>query len=97
MNIYWCFEKSDYFGLYVIAETRGQAKRIYADEVTERFIDIRCHKKPKKKEENQYSAFYDCPCCGGYLVSKIDGELCGGQEYKYCCRCGQAVDRSDTE
>ena len=26
MNIYWCFEKSDYFGLYVIAETRGQAK-----------------------------------------------------------------------
>ena len=43
MNIYWCFEKSAYFGLYVIAETRGQAKRIYADEVTERFIDIRCH------------------------------------------------------
>lgn len=42
MNIYWCFEKSDYFGLYVIAETRGQAKRIYADEVTECFIDIRC-------------------------------------------------------
>ena len=54
-------------------------------------------KKPKKKEENQYSAFYDCPCCGGYLVSKIDGELCGGQEYKYCCRCGQALDWSDTE
>lgn len=54
-------------------------------------------KKPKKKEENQYSAFYDCPCCGGYLVSEIDGELCGGQEYKYCYRCGQALDWSDTE
>lgn len=54
-------------------------------------------KKPKKKEENQYSAFYDCPCCGGYLVSKIDGELCGGQEYKYCYRCGQALDWSDIE
>ena len=43
MNIYWCFEKHDYYGLFVIAETRGQAKRIYADEVTEDFIDIRCH------------------------------------------------------
>lgn len=54
-------------------------------------------KKAKKKEENQYSTFYDCPCCGGYLVSKIDGELCGGQKYKYCYRCGQALDWSDTE
>ena len=53
-------------------------------------------KKPKKKEENQYSTFYDCPCCGGYLVSKIDGELCGGQKYKYCYRCGQALDWSDS-
>lgn len=54
-------------------------------------------KKLKKKEENQYSTFYDCPCCGGYLVSKIDGELCGGHEYKYCHHCGQALDWSDTE
>ena len=53
-------------------------------------------KKLKKKEENQYSTFYDCPCCGGYLVSKIDGELCGGQKYKYCYRCGQALDWSDS-
>ena len=54
-------------------------------------------KKPKEKEENQYSTFYDCPCCGGYLVSKIDGELCCGQEYKYCYHCGQAIDWSDAE
>ena len=54
-------------------------------------------KKPKKKEENQYSTFYDCPCCGGYLMSKIDGELCCGQEYKCCFRCGQVLDWSDTE
>ena len=52
-------------------------------------------KKPKKKEESQYSTFYDCPCCGGYLVSKIDGELCGGQKFKYCYRCGQALDWND--
>ena len=54
-------------------------------------------KEPKKKEENQYSTYYDCPCCGGYLMSKIDGELCCGQEYKCCFRCGQALDWSDTE
>ena len=50
-----------------------------------------------EEEENQYSVFYDCPCCGGYLVSKIDGELCGGHKYKYCYHCGQALDWSDTE
>lgn len=51
MNIYWCFEKHDYYGLYVIAETRGQAKRIYADELTENFIDIRCHTYRKNVDE----------------------------------------------
>lgn len=53
MNIYFCFEKSDYSGLYVIAETRGKAKRIFADEVTEYFTDIRSHiyrKNVKGKE-----------------------------------------------
>lgn len=43
MNIYWCFEKNDYFGLYVIAETRGKAKQIFADEIGESYIDIRSH------------------------------------------------------
>ena len=60
-------------------------------------IEKQIPKHPKKKEETQYSTFYDCPCCGGYLVSKIDGELCCGQEYKYCYHCGQALDWSDTE
>ena len=60
-------------------------------------IEKQIPKKPKKKEENQYSTYYDCPCCGGYLMSKIDGELCCGQEYEYCYRCGQALDWSDTE
>ena len=51
MNIYWCFEKHDYYGLFVVAETAGQAKRIYADEVTEYFIDIRCHVCRKNVDE----------------------------------------------
>ena len=51
MNIYFCFEKTDYCGLYVIAETRGQAKRMFAVEVTEYFTDIRCHIYRKNVEE----------------------------------------------
>lgn len=53
-------------------------------------------KKPIIRKE-EYSAFYDCPCCGRYFVSKIDGELCGGQKYDYCFKCGTKIDWSDTE
>ena len=76
---------------------RHNGKIVYAREIAISALEKQVLKKPKKKEENQYSTFYDCPCCGGYLVSKIDGELCGGQKYKYCYRCGQALDWSDTE
>lgn len=51
MNIYWCFEKTDYCGLYVIAETRGQAKQMFAEEVMARFIDIRSCIYRKKVNE----------------------------------------------
>ena len=77
--------------------SRHNGKIVPAREIAISALEKQVPKKPKKKEENQYSTFYDCPCCGGYLVSKIDGELCGGQKYKYCYRCGQALDWSDTE
>ena len=54
-------------------------------------------KKRRKFEDNYKSFSFDCPECGGYLVSEIDGELCAGQRYKYCHRCGQAIDWSDDE
>ena len=41
MNIYWCYEKYDSCGLFVIAETRGKAKLLFANEVDEDYIDIR--------------------------------------------------------
>ena len=75
---------------------RHDGKIVPAREIAIFALEKQIPKKPKKKEENQYSTFYDCPCCGGYLVSKIDGELCGGQKYKYCYRCGQALDWSDS-
>ena len=42
-NIYWCFDKFSDSGLFVIAKTRGIAKRIFAEEIGEHFLDIRCH------------------------------------------------------
>ena len=76
---------------------RHYGKIAPAREIAISALEKQIPKKPKKIEESQYSTFYDCPCCGGYLVSKIDGELYGGQKYKYCYRCGQALDWSDTE
>ena len=41
MNIYWCHEKNEDYGLYVKALTRGRAKVLYADYVECRLIDVR--------------------------------------------------------
>ena len=40
-NIYWCEGKGDFGGLFVIAPTRGQAKRLYAKYIECRYIDVR--------------------------------------------------------
>lgn len=53
--------------------------------------------KPIMREAGYLSVYYDCPICGNYLVSRIDGQLCAGQKYIYCYKCGQALEWSDTE
>ena len=40
-NIYWCYEKGGWGGLFVIAPTRGQAKELYSSEIECRYIDVR--------------------------------------------------------
>jgi hypothetical protein len=40
-NIYWCEEKGEFGGLYVIAPTRGRAKELYSAEIECRYIDVR--------------------------------------------------------
>lgn len=47
MNLYWCHEKHEYNGLWVVAESRGKAKVLYAFETTTDFLDVRCdlHRK----------------------------------------------------
>ena len=40
-NIYWCEEKRQYGGLYVLAPTRGKAKQLYAEYIECQYIDVR--------------------------------------------------------
>jgi hypothetical protein len=41
MTIFWCHEKDDACGLYVVAMTRGRAKKLFANEVDCSLLDIR--------------------------------------------------------
>lgn len=40
-DIYWCYEKGGWGGLFVLAETRGKAKQLFVDEIECRYIDVR--------------------------------------------------------
>lgn len=40
---------------------------------------------------------YGCPVCKRKIISKVDGEWCGGTFNEYCDRCGQHLDWSDIE
>lgn len=41
MNIYWCHEKNEYEGLFILALTRGRAKAFYADVVECSMLNVR--------------------------------------------------------
>lgn len=47
MNLYWCHEKDEYCGLWVVAETSGKAKQYYSGETDIHFTEARCelHRK----------------------------------------------------
>lgn len=38
---------------------------------------------------------YGCPVCSRRIISKVDGEWCGGVFSEYCYGCGQKLDWSD--
>ena len=46
-NLYWCCEKGEYCGLWVVATSRGRAKNFFSCEIETPFCDVRCelHKK----------------------------------------------------
>ena len=41
---------------------------------------------------NNGTVNYGCPVCKRKIISKIDGEWCGGTFNEYCDRCGQKLD-----
>ena len=51
MNIYWCYEKNDYSGLYIIEETRGKAKLRFAYETGDEYINVRSQTYRKNVDE----------------------------------------------
>lgn len=52
-------------------------------------------KKVKKIKFTNGTINYGCPICKRKIISKVDGEFCGGAIDDYCNRCGQALDWSD--
>lgn len=43
MNLYWCHEKNEDYGLFAAARTPGEAKMFYSHETEIPFTDIRCN------------------------------------------------------
>ena len=52
-------------------------------------------KKIISSDYNNGTVNYGCPVCKRKIISKIDGEWCGGTFNEYCDRCGQKLDWSD--
>ena len=49
-------------------------------------------KKVISFDYNNGTVNYGCPVCKRKIISKIDGEWCGGTFNEYCDRCGQRLD-----
>jgi len=54
MIIYWCHERGEDCGLYVVAERRGRAKSLFSSEIGVDFNDVRAtivHKDVESEKE----------------------------------------------
>lgn len=59
MNIYFCHEKGESYGLYIIAETLNRAKMLYSAEYGDPYIEIRGHLMRKNVNEKRESTIYN--------------------------------------
>lgn len=59
MNIYFCREKDEYAGLFVIAPTRGKAKELFAYEVDCSFVAVRTEIRRKDVDEDKQRCLFD--------------------------------------
>lgn len=54
MNIYWCYDPQELWGVYVIAKSRGRAKTFASGQLDIKYIDVRTsivRKDVKEKQE----------------------------------------------
>ena len=56
----------------------------------EEALDKQIPEPPVVLNQKGSKHFY-CVVCGMRLVSKINGELCGGRKTRFCPNCGQAL------
>ena len=76
-NIYWCEEKGEFGGLFVIASTRGKAKQLYAEYIECRYIDVRTSLIRRGVNENFPCVIDDC---GSPLLKKYNLEYLEAEE-----------------
>lgn len=55
-------------------------------------VEKQTAKKIISFDYNNGTVNYGCPVCKRKIISKIDGEWCGGTFNEYCDRCGQKLD-----
>ena len=75
-RVYFCYEKGDFCGLFVIASSRGKAKELFAREVMTDFTEVRS--RLSKKEVVDYDeGVIDV---GDPLLEKIGLQYCEDEE-----------------
>ena len=74
---YWLKMLSEYREIGTVEECRKSVER----------------QKPKEPTvlKQQHSDSYNCPKCGRNLILKCGTDWFGGQHYKSCPNCGQAI------
>lgn len=72
-----------------------QYRQIGTVEECREAVEKQTAKKATSFDYHNGTVNYGCPICKRKIISKIDGEWCGGTFNEYCDRCGQKLDWSD--
>lgn len=65
---------------------------IKALELAKKAMQKQIPQKVRKFVFDNGTVNYGCPSCKRKIISKIDGEFCGGDLSDYCDRCTQRLD-----
>lgn len=72
-----------------------QYRQIGTVEECREAVEKQTAKKVTSFDYHNGTVNYGCPICKRKIISRIDGEWCGGTFNEYCDRCGQKLDWSD--